>query len=359
MNCELMEELISCYADGMLDGESAALVERHLASCESCRELLDLTRELSGACRTAWQEPPADLRACVMEHIRRRSECERFEQETALAPDTGGTPSQELSSHLKECRWCAEEMEELCEIIAAAPAVEETAPAGLRERIAVRTYARPSVFATLRRTLAPSFRYAAVSALAGAAILAVLCLRPAQDIRPAGDGAAVTPPAPPAVSREILAPAPSSEANAAAVTEAPASAREEPARRLRPARVVKPLRPQTIASKPADAVPVSKPATPAAPAVEEVVVLVAGVGESLSETGSNEETAASQPVEVRPVAVAIASPQEVLERHMADDPLNSGMKEILEQRRRKAAAGATLDIARPSRQSLRLIAADF
>ncbi len=122
MNCELMEELISCYADGMLDGESAALVERHLASCESCRELLDLTRELSGACRTAWQEPPADLRACVMEHIRRRSECERFEQETALAPDTGGTPSQELSSHLKECRWCAEEMEELCEIIAAAPA---------------------------------------------------------------------------------------------------------------------------------------------------------------------------------------------------------------------------------------------
>ncbi|MGQ9919607.1 MAG: hypothetical protein ACUVS7_19610, partial [Bryobacteraceae bacterium] len=281
------------------------------------------------------------------------------EQEMALAPDTAGTLSPELSSHLKECRWCADELEELCEIIAAAPAVEETAPAGLREQIAVRTYAHPSVFATLRRTLAPSFRYAAVGVLAGAAVLAVLCLRPAQDIRPAGDSAAVTPPVPPAVARDILAPAPSSEANAAAVTEAPASAREEPARRLRPSRAVKPSRPQTIASKPADTVSLNKPAAPAAPAVEEVIVLVAGTGESLSETGPNEETQASQPVEVRPVAVAIASPQEVLERHMADDPLNTGMKEILEQRRRKAAAGATLDIARPSRQSLRLIAADF
>jgi len=64
-------------------------------------------------------------------------------------------------------------------------------------------------------------------------------------------------------------------------------------------------------------------------------------------------------VEVRPVAVAIASPQEVLERHMAEDPLNTGMKEILEQRRMKAAVSATLDPARPSGRALKLIATDF
>ncbi|BCW99226.1 MAG: hypothetical protein KatS3mg024_2053 [Armatimonadota bacterium] len=359
MNCELMEELISCYADGMLDGESAELVEQHLSSCESCRELLDFTRELSGACRSAWQDPPADLRACVMDHIRQRSQCERFEQEIALAPDTGGTLSLELSSHLKECHWCANELEELCEIIAAAPAVEQEVPAGLRERIAVRTYARASVFAVLRRALAPSLRYAAAGLLAGAAVLALLCLKPAPDTRPAGDSVAVTPPVSTTVSHDILEPEPSAEAKTAAVTESAASARPEPARRVRTARVFKASRPQTIASKPAESVPVSKPAAPAEPAVEEVIVLVAGTGESMSESGSGDEAPASEPVEIRPVAVAIASPQEVLERHMADDPLSTRMKEILEERRKKAAAGANLDFVRTSRQSLRLIAADF
>lgn len=40
MNCETMEELISAYVDGEVTAEERQTVERHVASCASCRAAL-------------------------------------------------------------------------------------------------------------------------------------------------------------------------------------------------------------------------------------------------------------------------------------------------------------------------------
>ena len=358
MKCELMEELISCYADGMLDRESAELVERHLDCCGSCRELLELTRRMCGACGAASEEPPADLRACVMEHVRNRMECERFEADLALAPDEGGALSAGLSAHLRDCRWCADELEQLSRVAAAAAGAEEPAPAGLRERIASRTYARVGVLSVIRRAFAPSFRYVAAGAAACALAFAALSLREPSGPGPSTVRVPVAPPAPPAVATQVLPESAAESADAGIAESAPAGP-ARPARRSRLARSAAREHSRAVALSPSPTAPAARPSAPQTPAVEETIVLFPADAGAPAGTEDGDGPGAAEPVEVRPVAVAIASPHEVLERHIAEDPLNTGMKEILEKRRMKAAATATLDPARPSGRALKLIATDF
>ncbi len=361
MNCQLMEELISCYADGMLDIESADLVERHLERCERCRGLLEHTRELTEVCRGLQDDPPADLRACVMEHVRRRKDCERFEEQLALAADLPAEASEGLEAHLQDCRWCAREMEALSAILSAAPLAEESAPADLRERIAARTFARPAPMAALLRALAPSYRYAAAGTAVLAA-LAVLFIARQSPLEP--------PAAQDAMGREAAPPAVTAEAPSVADAGSPAAAVAEESAQPASSAASAPRRPGHTRSARAGSTGSASPASGAAaaaersvpvaaPKVEEVIVLVAGSSEEQSAQGDTDAAELAEQPGVRPVTVAIASPEEVLARHTADDPLNTRMKEVLEQRRQKAAAGATVDILRGSRQSLRLIAADF
>ena len=45
LSCEACRDLLPLYADGVASGESAALVESHLAGCEDCRAELDRLKE--------------------------------------------------------------------------------------------------------------------------------------------------------------------------------------------------------------------------------------------------------------------------------------------------------------------------
>lgn len=45
MSCEVIRDLLPLYADGALSDESRALVERHLAECGDCREVLSRMKE--------------------------------------------------------------------------------------------------------------------------------------------------------------------------------------------------------------------------------------------------------------------------------------------------------------------------
>lgn len=49
MTCERVEELLSAYLEGELGAAERAEVERHLAACPACAELLVELREVTGA----------------------------------------------------------------------------------------------------------------------------------------------------------------------------------------------------------------------------------------------------------------------------------------------------------------------
>lgn len=62
MQCNDIREMISEYIDGVLDADSTALLENHLAECEACRAELDETRAAVALLREVPDvEPPADL----------------------------------------------------------------------------------------------------------------------------------------------------------------------------------------------------------------------------------------------------------------------------------------------------------
>src|SRR6266545_7056245 len=48
MECEQVREQIALYAAGALDADERAQVERHLASCDACRRLVDELAEAAG-----------------------------------------------------------------------------------------------------------------------------------------------------------------------------------------------------------------------------------------------------------------------------------------------------------------------
>src|SRR5437016_817820 len=69
MNCQDMQELLSGYADGQVDGREKRLVERHLEGCAVCRRGLRLAEAIKSAMGALPQPAlPADLK----ENLRRK-----------------------------------------------------------------------------------------------------------------------------------------------------------------------------------------------------------------------------------------------------------------------------------------------
>ena len=58
MTCERWEPLLSLYLDGELSASDVSPLERHLESCERCREELASFRELSGVLSTDPEPDP-------------------------------------------------------------------------------------------------------------------------------------------------------------------------------------------------------------------------------------------------------------------------------------------------------------
>ena len=74
MECSQIKELLSEYMDGMLDKETADLVEKHLETCEDCREELASLRAISEELSSLESvEAPADFLNKVHERIEQRS----------------------------------------------------------------------------------------------------------------------------------------------------------------------------------------------------------------------------------------------------------------------------------------------
>ena len=74
MECSQIKELLSEYMDGMLDKETADLVEKHLETCEDCREELASLRTISEELSSLESvEAPADFLNKLHERIVQRS----------------------------------------------------------------------------------------------------------------------------------------------------------------------------------------------------------------------------------------------------------------------------------------------
>lgn len=144
MTCKMMDELISFYADGALDAESAKLVEEHLQSCAACREALEDLRVLAGACAGAAEEPPSGLRQGILSAVSAAAQCSRVAALIPLAADSSLSPQdrQAVSAHADSCPTCAESLRQYAQLLEALPLADAPAPDGLRERIARATYGR-------------------------------------------------------------------------------------------------------------------------------------------------------------------------------------------------------------------------
>ena len=74
MECSQIKELLSDYMDGILDKETADLVEKHLETCKDCREELASLRAISEELSSLESvEAPADFLNKVHERIEQRS----------------------------------------------------------------------------------------------------------------------------------------------------------------------------------------------------------------------------------------------------------------------------------------------
>ena len=70
MNCEEALVLISGYLDGTNTDAEMAQLRTHLEDCADCRQTLQTLKELEQGLVSLKEEPPAGLKASVMEQIR-------------------------------------------------------------------------------------------------------------------------------------------------------------------------------------------------------------------------------------------------------------------------------------------------
>ncbi len=68
MNCKEALEWLSARQDGELEPEQEKLLEEHLQTCESCREIADFYKNLDGELAML-EQPPAELVSGVMARI--------------------------------------------------------------------------------------------------------------------------------------------------------------------------------------------------------------------------------------------------------------------------------------------------
>ena len=48
ITCDVIQDLMSSYIDGILSEDSRALVEEHMGTCQECRKMLEIMKEEQG-----------------------------------------------------------------------------------------------------------------------------------------------------------------------------------------------------------------------------------------------------------------------------------------------------------------------
>jgi len=361
MNCEQMENLISCYVDGELEKEHCDLLEQHIAGCSACRATLEAYRQIHEMCLQEDVCPPEGLRTEILAAAPNWVGCEDFEGIIPLLADGQAADYAAAASHAETCSHCARELQAYRALAGLCASVDlEAAPDTLRERIAACTYARKSLVSRISQFWSRPLRMAGA---AGAVLVLVAALLMSQsgpegpDSRQAGINDSV--PAAPAGQPQSGSEAQSltSAADAATVVEAVSAqtARERPSRQAR-----RHIAPAAAASpKPVVAkLPQTTDRPPAAPVVEPELAPRPTLELMPEPEVRPAETEIVKPA-VGPIVVASAEPEEVLARQQTSDNLNMKLRETIESRRLQRSVEGLSEGPHSRRVELRLLQARF
>jgi len=361
MNCEQMENLISCYVDGELDTEHCELLEQHIAACSACRATFDAYSRIHEMCLQDEVCPPEDLRTRVLAATQNWVGCEEFEGIIPLLADGPAGDYAAAASHAEACSHCARELQSYRALAGRCASVEpEAVPDTLRERIAALTYARKPLVGRFTRFWGRPLRLAGA---AGAALVLVVALLMSQRGPYAPDGRH-------AGFRDSVPAAPSGQPQAGSDAQSVASAAD-------PATVVEAVSPQitrerasrwarrhfapsaAAATKPVVAkLPQTPDRPPAAPVVEPELAPRPTLELMPEPEVLPVETEVIKPA-AGPIVVASARPEEVLARQADKDHLNARLRQAIESRRLERSVEGSIEGQHSRRVELRLLQARF
>lgn len=189
MDCRIVQEKLSCYADGVVDEATMEMIEAHLAGCPECRSELTAIEAVRTSMSTAAEvEPPAGLKLSIWAAIGREAvaaaddlPADCLETLSMLSEFVDGMLSNadvvRVSAHLDVCPDCAREAAGMRKMLAAVADVEEVEPpTGLRARIAAATVEKVSPLQRLSRVGSTIFQPAKVGLAAGVAGVAAIII---------------------------------------------------------------------------------------------------------------------------------------------------------------------------------------
>jgi anti-sigma factor (TIGR02949 family) len=180
VNCEVVLEKLSCYADRVVDEATMEMIESHLAGCPECRAELKAIEAMQASLLTVAEvDPPARLSFSIREAISREehsvhAECDHVV--AMLSEYVDGELVRDdvlvVRSHVEACESCAHELaltQSLVTAAAASFAVE--APVELRARIMAATVESATPLQKLAEKVVTALRPAR-AALVGATAVA-------------------------------------------------------------------------------------------------------------------------------------------------------------------------------------------
>jgi anti-sigma factor RsiW len=145
MSCASIQSRLQGFLDGKLGAEERAAVERHLASCDECRELTALLRlDLP-------EQAALDLSGSILERTS-GSPCDRAEEIVCDYVDDALEPLDRelLELHNDSCAGCGSMTTALAKLSVELPAMAEmTPPASLLEGVLAATTHKPEPLAGL------------------------------------------------------------------------------------------------------------------------------------------------------------------------------------------------------------------
>ncbi len=360
--CELMDELISCEIDGVLDAESRDLLASHLEHCPECRQTRAALLTVREVCAHAELPAPKGLRNAILDGITTNAVCVQLRDILPLAVDNSLDEAQAelVYNHVKSCTTCSNDLAAYCTALSALHASASVEPpADLRERIANATYARRSALVNIAgiwKQWAMPLRSAAVIGGACTIILVAWSLINPQFRHTTTIANVSTSVQVRTVSHAAAGLVTQALTEAKSAQSAPNQVRLPVWRthRIRPP-AIGPLAPKIVMARlPLPPIRSSEPVTVLAntevlPPETEVSSLVP----------TSQETSMEEVEQRKPIIVVKVSPEDHLKRQLASEKLVTQMRETINARRRIALSGNTTYPADQQNVAFKLLEARF
>ena len=95
ITCDVIQDLMPSYVDGILSEDSQALVKEHMEACKECRKMLELMKEEQG-------KEQAQIRPSAASGVRRRAgETENIGSAAALKKSRKNPDTHRCGSRLR------------------------------------------------------------------------------------------------------------------------------------------------------------------------------------------------------------------------------------------------------------------